>query len=66
MVVDPASRGRAQDDGEKIFNKYVAAGLDLTFADNAVEAGILDVFEKKLKLVGSPNENKHSTKVLSA
>jgi hypothetical protein len=43
-VVDPASRGRSQKDGEQLFADYENLGLHLTTADNAVEAGIYDVW----------------------
>lgn len=44
-VVDPASRGRSQRDGEQLFADYARHGLMLTPADNAVEAGLLRVWE---------------------
>lgn len=43
-VIDPAARGRGQDDGRQLLAQYQSAGLDLTVADNAVEAGIYDVW----------------------
>jgi phage terminase large subunit-like protein len=45
-VIDPAARGRSQIDGEKLYDIYVAEGLDLYLANNAVEAGIFDVWER--------------------
>jgi len=39
-VIDPASRGRGQKDGEMLFEEYEGLGLTLDKADNAVEAGI--------------------------
>lgn len=45
-VIDPASRGRAQHDGEQLVNLYRASGLNLSLADNAVEAGIFDVYKR--------------------
>jgi hypothetical protein len=45
-VIDPASRGSSQADGEKIVELYRAEGLDLTYADNNVEAGIYDVWQR--------------------
>lgn len=45
-VIDPAAHGRAQDDGEQLLIIYRELGLDLTPADNAVEAGIYDVLER--------------------
>ena len=43
-AIDPASRGRNQDDGRLLFEQYEAAGLNLVVADNAVEAGLLCVW----------------------
>lgn len=45
-VIDPASRGRNQHDGTKLFEKYTQEGLHLTPADNAVEAGIYEVWQR--------------------
>lgn len=47
-VIDPAARGRSQKDGERLIDIYggPGLGLNLTIADNAVEAGILDVFNR--------------------
>ena len=45
-VVDPASRGRGQKDGEQLFAIYSGLGLALTPADNAREAGLLDVWQR--------------------
>ena len=39
-VIDPAARGRSQTDGQQLLQNYVDQGLDLTTADNSVEAGI--------------------------
>lgn len=44
-VVDPASRGRSQVDGERLFDVYRDLGLLLTPADNAVEAGLFEVWQ---------------------
>jgi phage terminase large subunit-like protein len=44
-VIDPASRGRSQDDGAKLVDQYKGHGLALDFANNAVEAGIYAVWE---------------------
>ena len=38
--IDPASCGSGQLDGKKLINEYKNHGLDLSFAANAVEAGI--------------------------
>lgn len=39
-VIDPASRGRSQKDGETLLSEYNRQGLHLTPAVNAVEAGL--------------------------
>jgi len=41
-VIDPASRGRSQKDGAKLIEDYRALGLNLNFAQNAVEAGLYE------------------------
>jgi phage terminase large subunit-like protein len=41
-LIDPASRGRSQVDGRKLVDEYRKEGLDLYFAKNAREAGILE------------------------
>lgn len=45
-VIDPAARGRGQRDGEQLFQDYRSLGLILRLANNAVEAGIYDVWER--------------------
>jgi len=45
-VFDPAARNRTPLDGTKLLDIYVDNGLDLTPANNAVEAGILEVLER--------------------
>lgn len=45
-VIDPAARGRGQADGDQLLQMYRDLGLDLTEADNGVEAGIYGVFER--------------------
>lgn len=45
-VIDPASRGRAQADGTKLMESYLAQGLKLSPAVNAVEAGLFNVYER--------------------
>ena len=45
-VIDPAARGRAQRDGSQLIEDYRNLGLHLTEADNAVEAGIYQVWER--------------------
>lgn len=39
-AIDPASRGRGQSDGKRLFKEYKALGLNLKLAENAVEAGL--------------------------
>lgn len=45
-AIDPASRGRSQVDGRQLLQMYVDLGLDLSQADNAVEAGIYRVWTR--------------------
>ena len=45
-VIDPASRGRSQQDGQQILQKYIDLGLDLDTAINAVESGIYEVWSR--------------------
>ena len=45
-VIDPAARGRAQKDGEQLFNIYQDLGLHLSLADNGVESGIYKVYQR--------------------
>lgn len=45
-VIDPAARGRGQKDGERLMPQYVELGLNLTMADNALEAGLLAVWQR--------------------
>jgi phage terminase large subunit-like protein len=56
-LIDPASRGRSQYDGRKLIDGYRKEGLDLYFAKNAREAGILKVWQAltqgKLKIFNS-------------
>lgn len=44
-AIDPAARGRSQKDGEQLLATYREHGLNLTLANNAVEAGILEVWQ---------------------
>lgn len=39
-VIDPASRGRGQRDGQRLMTNYLDLGLNLNVAENALEAGI--------------------------
>lgn len=56
-VIDPASRGRSQVDGEQLLATYRALDLVLLTAVNAVEAGIYEVWTRlstgKLKVFRS-------------
>jgi phage terminase large subunit-like protein len=45
-VVDPASRGRSQKDGQQLLQQYVDLGLDLDVAFNGVESGIHEVWQR--------------------
>lgn len=48
-VVDPASRGRGQKDGQQLISVYRELGLDLTEANNKVtgpEGGIVQVWQR--------------------
>lgn len=45
-AIDPAARGRAQSDGEKLLESYIALGLNLVTAINAREAGIFEVWQR--------------------
>lgn len=44
-VIDPAARGRSQQDGQQLMKVYRDLGLDLNPANNAVEAGLQLVWE---------------------
>lgn len=45
-AIDPASNGRSQKDGERLYAIYKAQGLDIHKAENSVEAGILAVQDR--------------------
>lgn len=45
-VIDPASRGRGQADGEQLLQAYIDLGLKLAVADNGVESGLLEVWQR--------------------
>lgn len=45
-VIDPASRGRSQKDGDQLFSNYQQLGLHLTPAENGVESGLYTVWQK--------------------
>ena len=44
-VIDPASRGRSQYDGQQLLQAYVDLGLKLELAKNAVESGLYTVWQ---------------------
>lgn len=44
--IDPAARGRSQKDGISLFDTYRDLGLNLSLANNAVEAGIYEVWQR--------------------
>lgn len=56
-VIDPASRGRSQIDGNNLFQLYKKEGLNIYPADNAVEAGIYEIWQRlstgRLKIFSS-------------
>lgn len=45
-VIDPAARGRTQDDGEQLLTIYQTLGLVLVVADNSVESGLYEVWSR--------------------
>ena len=45
-VIDPAARGRSQSDGASLMDMYRHLGLDLSDADNGVESGIYQVWQR--------------------
>jgi phage terminase large subunit-like protein len=45
-VIDPASFGRGQADGEQLIDLYRKLGLDLEPANNRVEPGIQEMFQR--------------------
>lgn len=45
-VIDPASRGRGQKDGDQLYQNYLELGLRITKAENGVEAGLFDVWQR--------------------
>lgn len=44
--IDPASNGRSQIDGGRLLELYKGLGLKLHLAENAVEAGIFEVWQR--------------------
>lgn len=59
-VIDPASRGRSQKDGEKLIEIYTELGLNIIPADNSVESGLFAVHQRlatgRLKIFKSLKE----------
>lgn len=45
-VIDPASKGRGQKDGEQLLRNYIDLGLHLSPALNGVEAGLFEVWQR--------------------
>ena len=45
-VIDPASRGRNQKDGQQLIQQYKDLGLNLEFAFNGVESGLYEVWQR--------------------
>jgi len=45
-IIDTAARGRSQTDGRNLWDLYEAEGLNLIGADKAVEAGLLEVYQR--------------------
>lgn len=58
-VIDPASKGRSQTDGTQLLKLYRGLGLNVTEANNAVEAGLYKCWEGlslgKIKIFSSCN-----------
>lgn len=58
-VIDPASNGSSQINGERLIVQYQALGLILTKAENSVDAGILEVWQRlstgRLKVFSTMN-----------
>lgn len=45
-TIDPAAKGRSQADGNRLIEAYEDGGLNIVPADNAVEAGIYEVWSR--------------------
>jgi phage terminase large subunit-like protein len=58
-LIDPASRGKSQRDGQQLMQDYVELGLNLTPAFNGVESGLYSCWERmaggRLKVFASLN-----------
>lgn len=56
-VIDPAARGRSQADGQQLIKTYRDLGLKLALANNAVESGIYETWQRlstgRLKIFAS-------------
>lgn len=44
-AIDPAARGRRQDDGERLITDYKVHGLNIVPADNEVEAALVNIWQ---------------------
>lgn len=44
--IDPAANGRSQDDGERLIDQYRDQGLKIQPADNAIDTGIINIWQK--------------------
>ena len=44
--IDPASQGSSQIDGKRLIDEYKKRGLKLMPAENAVEAGVMEVYQR--------------------
>ena len=47
-AIDPAARGRSQADGQDLLQMYIDLGLKIVKANNSVEAGIYEVWQRML------------------
>jgi phage terminase large subunit-like protein len=58
-TIDPASRGRSQKDGAQLIQDYRDLGLNLGVAQNSVESGLYDVWQRlsagKIKVFSTLN-----------
>lgn len=45
-AIDPAARGRSQKDGEQLLQQYRDLALNLSLANNGVESGIYEAWER--------------------
>ena len=45
-VCDPAGQSSSQKDGENLIDMYTLDGLNLTKADNSVDSGIMEVYQR--------------------